>query len=147
MTSKPENLLQVDNSQRQLILKDSLTASSCSSIASSNGFLERLGDIMADDTVRSFFGDYFTNWSDGKAALMLIHAYNLIDEAYAKQNDGARLPSEQIIPLVRRAIANGECRKVLCGTMQRYLDDDVSAFSDLLLKEQALSQQPAISPQ
>lgn len=125
-----------------VFVENSPCSASSTTPSSPHDFIERLAEIMTDPAVRSFFNDYFKTWSDGQACLMLMHAYNVIDETYARKNGGARLTSDQIVPLVRRAVSNADCRKVLCTAMQRYISDDVSVFANILQQETIEQTQP-----
>lgn len=90
------------------------------------GFLERLGAVMRDAQVQAFFQDYFATWSDGKAALMLIHAYVAIEQVLVR--DGIRATSDEIVALVRLAVADKDTRKLLVDAMQHYVSDNNTRF-------------------
>ncbi len=95
--------------------------------AKQNGFLSRLQDIMTDEKVETFFKDYFSTWSDTKAALMLMQTYVSIDDSYFAQV-GQRMPPEQIVVIVRKMIGDADCRKILVEAMNQYTTDSDSKF-------------------
>lgn len=92
-----------------------------------SGFLQRLAIIMADDGVKTFFRDYFSTWSDTKAALMLMQTYVAIDDAYVREF-GTRLPSEQIAGYVREIVGDKECRQAIVAAMSHYTSEAEVGF-------------------
>lgn len=86
-------------------------------------FLTKIGKIMDDPDFRSFFDEYFTNWDDARAVLMILHTYSFVDDEFHNMTD-QRLNSTEIIDIVRKLINDGNYRKILADSMQNYLNKD-----------------------
>ena len=103
------------------------------------GFMQRMAVVMADENVKSFFRDYFSTWSDARAALMLLQTYIVIDEAYL-QKTGTRMSSEQISAVVREMVSDKECRKILVDAMSQFSSGTEQKFLSAYRKIAPLSE-------
>lgn len=93
-----------------------------------DGFMQRMAQIMAEESVKNFFRDYFSNWSDARAALMLLQTYIAIDDAYNQQTNGKRMQSDEIAAIVREMVKDGECRKLLVEAMSQFSNGSEQKF-------------------
>jgi len=87
---------------------------------SANSYLGQLSQVMEDVQVRNFFKSYFSTWEDARPTMMLLQTFLAIDEAYAQECNGKRLPSEKIVAIVREMMANSECRELLAKAMTEF---------------------------
>lgn len=93
-----------------------------------DGFMDRMAQIMAEEPVKNFFRDYFSTWSDARAALMLLQTYIVIDDEYRRQTNGKSMPSDEIAAIVREMVRDSECRKLLVDAMTQFSNGNEQKF-------------------
>ena len=94
-------------------------------------FFNRLMDIMKDPEIKSFFKDYFSNWTDAKTSLMFMHTYVAIEEMCLI--NGKTPTSDEIVFYLHKFISNSETRKLLVETMNNFTTCDTKTFMQKLM--------------
>ena len=84
-------------------------------------FMGKMAKIMSNPEFKSFFTEYFSDWSDVRAAIMLMKTYAFIDEEYTKQM-GEKLNSEEILEVIKKMMMQSECRKLIVEEMNNFMD-------------------------
>ena len=92
-------------------------------------FLDRLGKIMDNPDFRTFHSRYLKNWSDHKAAMMMMNTFVLIDESYTKKT-GQKLNSDQIIFLLKKTMEHSQSRGIIVDSMSRFIKEEVDEFEE-----------------
>ena len=85
----------------------------------------RLAELMEDTGFRQFFEEYFAEWSDIKAVVMLMKAYQFLDQEYRRLSGGQQLSRERLCYFLRRVLVTSELRTHLTDTMEHFMASDV----------------------
>jgi len=85
------------------------------------GFMEKMAQLMTKPDFRVFFQEYFQNWSDIKASLMMMKTYAFIDDEYTKKSGGDKLESDIILAIMKNMILNADCRRLLVDEMDNFM--------------------------
>jgi len=101
--------------------------------ANQDDFFSRLSILMENDEIKQFFKDYFKNWSDSKATLMMINTYIFLETEYESRN-GFKPDQELVCELLKKAMMNGECRKIIVDSMSEYINNKSNNFKLILDK-------------
>lgn len=102
-------------------------------------FLDRLADVMNDDSVKSFFSDYFSTWEDTKTAIMFMQLYALIDDTLYQIN-GQRPDRDKVVSTVKSMITSSEARATLVNAMEEFAKSGNKTFITILATKQIESQ-------
>lgn len=97
-----------------------------------NPFLDKLGSIMEDPDFRSFFNEYFKDWGDAKAVLMIMYTYNYMDELYYEKI-GKRLSSDELVYLIKKMLHLGDTRRIMVEAIQGMMHQE-GKFRDQIEK-------------
>lgn len=108
-----------------------------------DGFMEKMGQVMSDPEFKYFFREYFQDWSDVQAAIMLMKTYAFVDEEYTKRT-GQKLATQEIVSIVKKMICNTECRRLIMDEMTQFMEKK-GKFMDFYT--QAIEEMPTISIQ
>lgn len=100
-------------------------------------FMDKLALIMSNPSFQDFFNQYFQDWSDIKAVIMIMQLYSLIDQEYQKLTGGAKLPPDQIVKNVQQVMMNTECRALIVDTMSKFMNPELTSnqsFRQIIMK-------------
>ena len=84
------------------------------------GFMEKMAQVMSNPEFCEFFNEYFKDWSDTKASLMMMKTYAFVDEQYINQT-GQKLSSEEIMIIVKKMVMNSDYRQLLVNEMDNFI--------------------------
>jgi hypothetical protein len=107
---------------------------------SDNPFMDQIGYLMDDAVFRRFFREYFSEWSDARAVIMLLQTYVFIDDEHFKRTQ-TRLTSDQIIHILKCVMNSSQHRKIIVEGMKNYLDNDqrfLAPLRDLICNDDLL---------
>jgi 2C-methyl-D-erythritol 2,4-cyclodiphosphate synthase len=79
-------------------------------------FLSHVGDIMEDETFRTFFKKYFDDWDDVVSAVMLMKTYYILSE----KNKGLR--KDVKVEALREYMRDSDFRHNLANSMCEFMN-------------------------
>lgn len=89
-------------------------------------FLTELSNVMEDKVFSTFFDEYFTNWDDIVASIMLMKAYQALSKKYSD------LEPNEITSTLRNLMKNGDFRHNLAIHMNAFMNQTHMTDSLLL---------------
>jgi hypothetical protein len=114
MNENETNLIRVNSlvkRERENILKDE------------NNFFKKLDDVMSDHVFKSFYDEYFRNFTDIKTVIMYMKLYESLTNVY-KINMNQDMPKELLVNTMKNIMEEKDLRRSTVQSFQTFVESN-----------------------
>lgn len=125
MSENETNLVRINSlvkRQGENILKDE------------NNFFKKLDDVMSDHVFKSFYDEYFRNFTDIKTVIMYMKLYESLTNVY-KTNMNHDMPKELLVNTMKTIMEEKDLRRSTVQSFQTFVESNKQTL-DLFQIEQ-----------
>jgi hypothetical protein len=104
-----------NNDLKKNIIKDG------KKILNENNFFNELDSIMSDNKFRSFYDEYFKDFSDIKVVLMYMKLYETIQKEYIERY-GIEIEKELLVVMMKELMSEHSTRKTIIDSFNNFTE-------------------------